>query len=86
MLYTSQRWDFYYCYRCRRWFKRYYDDRRVFLPVKDAAEIRYLTWFHFTHLQSVYDRKKFRERIERGPFVWSTDSLQARDQGPECAL
>jgi hypothetical protein len=67
MLYMSQEWDYYYCYICRGWFQRYFDDARIFLPVKDKAEIKHLTWFYVTHMESAYERRKFRERMES---VW----------------
>jgi hypothetical protein len=67
VLYMSQQWDYYYCYSCRGWFKRRFDNPKVFLPVKDKTDIRHLTWFYVAHMQSVYERTKFRDRVEN---VW----------------
>jgi hypothetical protein len=56
ILYMSLKWDYYYCYKCRGWFKRYYFDRKVFLPVKDGMEIRSLTQSYVDQMRSIYER------------------------------
>jgi hypothetical protein len=63
MLHMSQEWDYYYCYRCRGWFKRYFLDSKIFLPVKEKSEIRRLTWFYVTHMESLHEWRKFRDRV-----------------------
>jgi len=63
MLYMSQGWDYYYCYQCRGWFKRHYADRRVFLAVKDRAEIRHLTWFYTKNTEYWYEQRRFLELL-----------------------
>jgi hypothetical protein len=67
LIYMSQQWDYFYCYRCRGWFKRHYGDPRVYLPVRDKAQIKHLTWFYTSHLESVYERRKFFATMEN---VW----------------
>ncbi|MDA4132635.1 MAG: hypothetical protein OK454_05860 [Thaumarchaeota archaeon] len=67
MLYMSQEWDYYYCYKCRGWFKRYFLDPKVFLPVRERSEVRRLTWFYVTHVESLHEWRKFRDRVES---VW----------------
>jgi hypothetical protein len=64
MLYMSQEWDYYYCYRCRRWFKKHYNNHRIILPIGDKTEIRHLTWFYASHLESVYEQRKLLDRME----------------------
>ena len=63
VLYASQEWDYYYCYRCRGWFKRRFRSPKVFLPVNDRTEIKHLTWFYVGRMQSDYERKKILERM-----------------------
>lgn len=63
MMYVSQGWDYYYCYRCRGWFKRHYSDHRVFLAVKDRAEIRRLTWIYTKNMEYWYEQRRFFERL-----------------------
>lgn len=63
MLYMSLEWDYYYCYKCRGWFKRYYGDRKVFLPVRDETEVRSLTQSYVEQMQSIYERSWFYDKL-----------------------
>jgi hypothetical protein len=56
VLYMSLRWDYYYCYKCRGWFKRYYGNAKVFLPVRDEREVRSLTQSYLDQMRSIYER------------------------------
>lgn len=60
-LYASSEWDYYYCYRCRGWFRRFYRDPNVFVPVKDRMDIRFLTWHYAMQVQSMYEMKRMGE-------------------------
>ena len=63
MLYMSLKWDYYYCYKCRGWFKRYYGDQKVFLPVRDEVEVRGLTQSYKEQMQSIYERSWFYDKL-----------------------
>ena len=64
MIYMSQEWDYYYCYRCRRWFKKRFDDQRIFLEIKDKAAVKHLTWVYVSHLETVYEQRRLLDRVE----------------------
>jgi hypothetical protein len=57
-LYASSEWDYYYCYHCRGWFKQFYRDSKVFLPVREKSEIRFLIWYYGTQMQSSYEMRR----------------------------
>ena len=59
MLYMSQEWDYYYCYRCRGWFKRHYGNKKVVLPVRDRRDIRHLTFVYVSNMQRIENNAKF---------------------------
>src|SRR5271169_2791193 len=44
MVVTGQ-WNFYYCYRCRRWSQSHYSSKGITLPVTDQKIQNSLTWF-----------------------------------------
>lgn len=50
-MYSSAEWDYYYCYRCRGWFKVFFRDDRVFIRVKSKNEIRFLTLMYTTRME-----------------------------------
>lgn len=58
LLYATPDWDFYYCYRCRRWFKRFFRDNRVFLPVDGKREVRFLTLIYTTRMTYICEARK----------------------------
>jgi hypothetical protein len=64
LLYASARWDYYYCYRCMGWFKKYFANEKIILPVKDRATIRCLTWVYTRELEAIYERRRFRQTME----------------------
>ena len=45
LLIVTGQWDFYYCYRCRRWSQANYSARHVLFPVEDGRMENSLTWF-----------------------------------------
>ena len=59
----SLKWDYYYCYKCRGWFKRYYGDDKVFLPVKSELEIRDLTQSYVERMQAFYERSWLYDKL-----------------------
>jgi hypothetical protein len=42
MLYEGPEWKYYYCYECRRWFKRHFRYRYTIVHVDDLREIQAL--------------------------------------------
>lgn len=68
MLYASQEWDYYYCYRCRAWFKRYYGDEKVVLPVVDKRDVRQLTWTYVSRMERLQVQNRLSRRM-RGAWV-----------------
>ena len=67
LLYMSSQWDYYYCYRCRGWFKKPFMEKRVVLPVTDRKVIRHLTWMYTSHMEAIHENRKLIERMES---VW----------------
>ena len=67
LLYMSSQWDYYYCYRCRGWFKKPFMEKRVVLPVTDRKVIRHLTWMYTSHMDAVHENRRLLERMES---VW----------------
>jgi hypothetical protein len=67
LLYMSSQWDFYYCYRCRGWFKKPFNEKHVVLPVTDRKVIKHLTWMYTSHMEALYENRKMLERMES---VW----------------
>jgi len=63
MLYMSQQWDFFYCYRCRGWFKRHYENYKVVLPIRDRRDIRHLTWTYLSRMQRLERNAEFERRV-----------------------
>lgn len=45
LLIVTGQWNFFYCYRCRRWSKSTASDGNVLLPVQDPKMENSLTWF-----------------------------------------
>ena len=39
MLYEGPEWRYYYCFECRRWFKRHFRYRYAIVPVDDPSII-----------------------------------------------
>lgn len=39
MLYEGPEWKYYYCYECRRWFKRHFRYRYAVVPLDDPRTI-----------------------------------------------
>ena len=64
LLYASPQWDYFYCYRCRGWFKRLFGDTRTFLPVRNRTEVRRLTWIYTTRMRSVYELERMSRRMD----------------------
>jgi len=64
LLYASPQWDYYYCYRCREWFKRLFGDSKTFLPVRSRTEVRRLTWIYTTRMRSVYELEQMSRHVE----------------------
>ena len=67
MLYMSSEWDYYYCYRCRGWFKRLFSKEEVVLPVTDRRVINHLTWMYASHMEAMYENRRMLEQVGR---VW----------------
>ena len=67
MLYMSSEWDYYYCYRCRGWFKRLFSNEEVVLPVTDRRVINHLTWMYTSHMEAMYENRRMLEQVGR---VW----------------
>ncbi len=67
MLYMSSEWDYYYCYRCRGWFKRLFSNEEVVLPVTDRRTINHLTWMYTSHMEAMYENRRMLEQVGR---VW----------------
>ena len=67
MLYVSQEWDYYYCYRCRGWFKRHYGNKKVVLPVRDKRDIRHLTFAYVSNMQRIETNAQFARSLHS---VW----------------
>jgi hypothetical protein len=67
LLYMGSQWDYYYCFRCRGWFKKPFLNDRVVLPVTDGKAVKHLTWIYTSHLEAVHENRKMLERVER---VW----------------
>ena len=65
LLYMSSAWDYYYCYRCRGWFKRPFMKKHVVLPVNDRDVIKHLTWMYTSQMEAVYENRKMLEWVER---------------------
>jgi late competence protein required for DNA uptake (superfamily II DNA/RNA helicase) len=45
LLLITGEWNFYYCYRCRRWSRSHYSSKNVLLPVESSRTEKSLTWF-----------------------------------------
>lgn len=45
LLIVTGQWNFFYCYRCRRWSKSSASDGNLLLPVQDPKTENSLTWF-----------------------------------------
>ncbi len=67
MLYMSSEWDYYFCYRCRGWFKRYFSREEVVLPVTDRRVINHLTWMYTSQMEAIYQNRSMIEQVGR---VW----------------
>ena len=67
MLYMSSEWDYYYCYRCRGWFKRLFSREEVVLPVTDRRVINHLTWMYTSQMEAMYENRRMLEQVAR---VW----------------
>jgi len=65
LLYMGMEWDYYYCYRCRGWFRRHFADRRAALPVTDRRVVRHLTWMYTTQMEAAYENRKLVDAMER---------------------
>lgn len=49
LLIVTGQWNFYYCYRCRRWSRSHYSEEKEDLhPIEDARMQKSLTWFWMT--------------------------------------
>ena len=64
MLYMSTEWNYFYCYRCRGWFKRHFSDSKSFLPVRSRMEVKRLTWIYTTRMTSVYEVRRLSEGMD----------------------
>ncbi|MGD0636794.1 MAG: hypothetical protein ABSA72_01970 [Nitrososphaerales archaeon] len=67
MLYMSSEWDYYYCYRCRGWFKRLFSNEEVVLPVTDRRVISHLTWMYASQMEAIFENRRMLEQVGR---VW----------------
>ncbi|MDA4112782.1 MAG: hypothetical protein OK474_01925 [Thaumarchaeota archaeon] len=67
LLYMSSQWDYYYCYRCRGWFKKPFKEKYVVLPVTDRKVIKRLTWMYTSQMEALHENRKLLERMES---VW----------------
>ena len=65
LLYMSPDWDYYYCYRCRGWFKRPFEDWRTVLPVTDGRVVKQLTWAYTSQLQAVQENRQVVDGMTR---------------------
>ena len=50
MMETSQ-WSFYYCYKCRGWYRKHYRIRYLEEPIRDKKMIQSLNWFCTSEMQ-----------------------------------
>jgi len=65
LLYTSSDWDYYYCYRCRGWFKRPFAAGNIILAVKDRRQVKQLTWMYTSHMEAMHANRVMVESIGR---------------------
>jgi hypothetical protein len=45
LLVVTGQWNFFYCYRCRRWSQSYFSSKEVLIPVDNKRMENSLTWF-----------------------------------------
>jgi len=64
LLYVAALWDYYYCYRCRSWFKVRFDRRDVFLPVRERTEVTRLVWIYASRMSSLQELRKLSDSVE----------------------
>jgi hypothetical protein len=55
LLIVTGQWNFYYCYRCRRWSQSHHSEGNRLLPVDDARMENSLTWFWKTEKELMED-------------------------------
>ncbi len=77
LLYMSSEWDYYYCYRCRGWFKKPFMKRHVVLPVNDRDVIKNLTWMYTSQMEAAYQNRKMLEWVERAVHVLERRLMRA---------
>src|SRR5437773_9518028 len=68
LIYQSSFWDFYYCFRCRSWFKSSAVGKRITVLITDKSVIKSLTWHYTSNLQirqSVPDVSSILDRFRR---------------------
>lgn len=70
MIVTGQ-WDFYYCYRCRRWSQANFEARQILEPVEDARMEKSLTWFWRT--ESELMQENVRAMSWMHSVIWGKD-------------
>ncbi len=76
LLVVTGQWNFYYCYRCRRWFQTHFSSKEIALPVDDQKIQTSLTWFWRTEnelyeenrraimwLRSLFTGKRYEDRM-----------------------
>jgi hypothetical protein len=74
LLIVTGQWDFYYCYRCRRWSQAHYTARHVLLPMEDARMEKSLTWFWRTESELMQENVKAMNWIHS--VIWGDDDQE----------
>lgn len=64
LLITGQ-WNFYYCYRCRRWSQSHYSSSGVTLAVENDRIENSLTWFWRTEMELMRENLRAMKWIQR---------------------
>ncbi len=63
LLIVTGQWNFYYCYRCRRWSQSYYSAKSVLLPIENSRMEKSLTWFWKTEEELMHENLRAMEWI-----------------------
>jgi len=78
LLIVTGQWDFYYCYRCRRWSQAHLTARQVLLPVEDRRMENSLTWFWRTESELMAENARAMEWIHF--VIWGKDHSEEKSK------
>jgi len=78
LLLETGEWTFYYCYRCRGWFRKHYRIAHLEIPIRDKMLIKSLNWFYMSEMQFMGIAQEMNTSVRRaleklkGLFSFST--------------